>query len=317
VDLAVITVPTLAQQADAMAVARMILTDFGAYCLVRKPRIGEDVTFIVDEFSAVTAAAPMVIDLAERVRDVGGQVVVSAQSYEGLGRDDSERRRMRDALAPGGLIVHRLAEPEEVAKVGGTVRAMEQSWQLETTGQTGLGTVKMAHKMRVDPDEVRQARTGEAWVITRGRAARMTVLRSRIADDIRDHARRLVDYARRQAALDLANARAAKAQDWWEFQPAPPPRAALEAGSFGELLAGPDSPPELPSGPKPPDPRIALAIAAYVRAGQLAQARRIAHESGAFEDPDGHVDRLAARRAAHIAQAPKRLRPSRRKGRKP
>ena len=52
VDLAVLSVPTLAQQSDAMAVARMILLDFGAYCIARKPRLGEDVTFIVDEFSA-------------------------------------------------------------------------------------------------------------------------------------------------------------------------------------------------------------------------------------------------------------------------
>ena len=79
----------------------------------------------------MTAAAPMVIDLAERVRDVGGQVVISAQSYGGLGRDDAERRRMLDALAPGGLVVHRLARPDEVLEPAGTVRALEQSHQLD------------------------------------------------------------------------------------------------------------------------------------------------------------------------------------------
>ena len=42
-------------------------------------------TLIVDEFSAVTGAAPLLIDLAERVRDAGGQAVVSVQSWEGLG----------------------------------------------------------------------------------------------------------------------------------------------------------------------------------------------------------------------------------------
>ena len=70
-DLTVLTIPTLAQPSDAMAAARMVLADFGAYCMARKPR-QERVVFVVDEFSAVTGAAPMVIDLAERVRDADG-----------------------------------------------------------------------------------------------------------------------------------------------------------------------------------------------------------------------------------------------------
>ncbi|HKM55232.1 MAG TPA: hypothetical protein VJY33_17640, partial [Isosphaeraceae bacterium] len=309
VDLAVLTVPTLAQQADAMAVARMILTDFGAYCLQRKPRIGEDVTFIVDEFSAVTSAAPMVIDLAERVRDVGGQVVVSAQSYEGLGRDEAERRRMRDALASGGLVVHRLAEPDEVVKVAGTVRAMEQSWQLESHGHTGLGTVKMAHKMKVDPDETRQARTGEAWVITHGRAARMSVLRSRISEEVREQARRLVDAAHWQATADLSHGSPPKRQDWWELPLEPGPRRPqLEAGSLGELLAGDPPPPELgPGPPKPIDPRLMLTVVAYVRANLVTQARQIAAAAG-YPDPDRYVDRMVVKRASVVAGDPGRRR---------
>jgi hypothetical protein len=313
VDLAVLSVPTLAQQSDAMAVARMILADFGAYCLTRKPRLGEDVTFIVDEFSAVTSAAPMVIDLAERVRDVGGQVVVSAQSYEGLGRDEAERRRMRDALAPGGLIVHRLAEPEEVTKIAGSVRAMEQSYQLEPHGHTGLGTVKMAHKYRVDPDEVRQARTGEAWAITHGRAARMSVLRTRIPDELRDHARRLVAAAWAQVRADFAYGQHPEPQDWWEVHPHElENRLELEAGSFGELLSPGPEPAALPPGPKPPDPRLLLAVAAYVRAGQVAEARRIA--AGRVPEHERYVARLAERRAAVMTKRPgRRRRPLRRK----
>lgn len=315
-DLAVLSVPTLAQPKDAMAVARMVLLDFGSYCFTRKPLTGEDVTFIVDEFSAVTEAAPMVIDLAERVRQVGGQVVVSAQSYEGLGREDSERRRMRDALVPGGLIVHRLAEPEEVIKAAGTVRGMEQSFQLDPTGSTGLGTVKMAHKLRIDPDEVRQARTGEAWIVTRGRAAHLSVLRTRIDDETRDHARQLVDFARRQASKDLAAGVRPEPRDWWEVHIARPvPRAELEDPGLAELMPGPPKPkefqptpprPELP--PAPPDPRRLLAILAYVRAGLSVEAVGIAEVTKGIPDPAKHVERCEQKRAAAVAEAQRRTR---------
>jgi hypothetical protein len=312
VDLAVLSVPTLAQQSDAMAVARMVLTDFGAYCLARKPRLGEDVTFIVDEFSAVTSAAPMVIDLGERVRDVGGQVVVSAQNYKGLGRDEDERLRMRDALSPGGLIVHRLAEPEEAVKVAGTVRAIEQTWQLEPHGQTGLGSAKMAHKYRVDPDDVRQLPTGEAFVISQGKAARMSVLRTPIPEHLREQARRVVQAARRQATVDLSEGRRPEPQDWWEIpairgRPRP---AELELGSLGELPAGgAPPPPELPpAAPAPVDSRLVMAVAAYVRAGQLTEARQVAERISA--DPDAYVARLVAKRAAAIEGTARRRRAS-------
>jgi len=299
VDLAILTVPTLAQRSDAMATARMVLADFAAYCLSRKPRVGEDVTFIVDEFSAVTEAAPMVIDLAERVRDVGGQVVVSVQSYEGLGSDDAERRRMRDALAPGGLVVHRLADPDEVLSTAGTVRAVEQSWQLGDGGISGMGSAKMTHKMRVDPDAVRQAKTGEAWIVTRGKAVHMTVLRSTISDDQRAGARRLVRAAMRQAVNDLRLQAAAEPQDWWEYRPrklsGPGVYGELEAGSFGELLAGDPPPHELPPAPAPIDPRIVLAIAAYVRAGLVKTALRIAASAPGIDDPVAYVDDIEQR----------------------
>lgn len=313
-DLAVLTVPTLAAKADAMAVARMVLTDFGAYCVSRKPRTGEDVTFIVDEFSAVTEAAPQVIDLAERVRDVGGQVVVSAQSYEGLGDTDDQRRRMVSALVPGGLVVHRLSDPDEVLKAAGTVRAIEQSWQTDTKGTSGMGTAKIAHKMKIDPDAVRQARTGEAWVIQAGKAAHMQVIRSKVSEEVSDHAAALVRHAHRQAADELAVGAKPEPQPWWEVPALPRPRPELEAGGLAELVAGPD-PRALPPVPEPtrPDPRLALAIVAYVRAGLIKQARQIAAETKGIEDPERYVAKLVDRRKAQIERAQSESRRARRK----
>ena len=302
VDLAVLSVPTLAQQADAMAVARMILLDFGAYCMARKPRLGEDVTFIVDEFSAVTAAAPMVIDLAERVRDVGGQVVISAQSWGGLGRTEDERLRMRDALVAGGLIVHRMAEPEKLLEPAGTVRAAEHSTQLDETGHTGMGSVRMGHKMKISPDDDRQAGTGEAWVVNRGRYVHLDVLRPRIPAEVLEHARRLNAAAWAQGQATWIHGTAPEPQAWWEWRPPElvTGRLELEAGSPGELGPG-DEPAELPKGPKPPDPRLILAVAAYVRAGAVELAREMA--AGRLPGHERYIARLVEQRNAIMTKS--------------
>jgi hypothetical protein len=152
------------------------------------------------EFSAVSSAARMVIELAERIRDAGGQVVVCAQDFEGLGRGNDERLRMRDALVPGGLIIHRMAEPSKLVTAAGTVRGLDQAWDLDDTGHTGSGRVSVTSRAKVDPDEVRQLKTGEAFVITGGRQLRMSVLPTSIPDAVRDQAREEVDAAMAAAA---------------------------------------------------------------------------------------------------------------------
>ncbi len=61
--LTILTVPTLAAREDGEAAVRMLLADFAHWATVRKARRGDDVTIIVDEFSAASAAASVVIDL--------------------------------------------------------------------------------------------------------------------------------------------------------------------------------------------------------------------------------------------------------------
>ncbi len=190
-DLTLMALPTLAAREDGEAAVLMLLADFAHWATARKPRRGDDVTLIVDEFSAVTGAATLVIDLAERVRDVGGQVVVSAQSYEGLGNDDDERRRMVGALG-AGLILHRCVDPDELLKAAGTVRSVEQSWQLQDTSSSGMGNMRMAYRMRIEPDAVRQAGVGEAWVISSGRALHAQMIATADDSEVRNLARYLL-----------------------------------------------------------------------------------------------------------------------------
>ena len=176
-DLVMLRVPTLAMPSDAEAAIRMMLVDYGHYATVRKPRTDADSTLIIDEFSAVASAAPLVTNLAERLRDVGCQTLVSVQSWEGLGADDDKRRRLQAALA-GGTILHRVASPEEFLKPSGTDRVLEGSEQVNAGGVGEQGSLRMAHHMKISPDEVRQADVGEAWLIRGGKHLRFNVIRN-------------------------------------------------------------------------------------------------------------------------------------------
>jgi hypothetical protein len=174
VDLAVLTVPTLLSKAEADAAMRVVLEDYGHYATGRKPRTGEDALLILDEFSALASGVDSAINLAERVRDVGIQLIVAGQSVEGLGTDYQARRLL--ASCAGGVVVHQCPDPEPLLALAGTVRQVEQNWELDRYGPRGYGKVRMTQRARIDPEQVRAARPGEAWVIQAGRAVHLHVL---------------------------------------------------------------------------------------------------------------------------------------------
>ena len=136
VDLAVLTVPTLLSKAEADAAMRVVLEDYGHYATGRKPREGEDALLVLDEFSALASGVDSAINLAERVRDVGVQVVVAAQSVEGLG-DHRQAPRLLASCA-GGIVVHQCPDPERLLALAGMVRTLEHNWELDYYGPRGL-----------------------------------------------------------------------------------------------------------------------------------------------------------------------------------
>jgi len=172
-DLAVVQVPTIGRKGEADATARMLLADLQHFGTLRKPR-GEEVLVVLDEFSGVSGAVDLATDMAERMRDVGCQLVLSAQSVEGLG-DDRQAGRLL-ATAAGGIVLHRVPDPDLPLKLLGTERYAERSTQLDAQGATGLGSLRSAWRMKVEPDAVRAAEVGEAWAIHAGRYARTRVL---------------------------------------------------------------------------------------------------------------------------------------------
>src|SRR5215203_1781729 len=139
-----------------------------------QPRQGEDALLVLDEFSALASGVDSAINLAERVRDVGVQVVVAAQSVEGLG-DHRQAPRLLASCA-GGIVVHQCPDPERLLVLAGEVRVLEHNWELDFYGPRGFAKARMGERPRINPEAVRQAQPGEAWVIQAGQAIHLRVL---------------------------------------------------------------------------------------------------------------------------------------------
>jgi hypothetical protein len=152
----------------------VVLEDYGHYATGPKPREGEDALLVLDEFSALASGVDSAINLAERVRDVGVQVVVAAQSVEGLG-DHRQAPRLLASCA-GGVVVHQCPDPERLLALAGQQRVLEHNWELDFYGPRGLAKARMGDRPRIDPEAVRQAQPGEAWVIQAGQSIHLRVL---------------------------------------------------------------------------------------------------------------------------------------------
>jgi hypothetical protein len=299
VDLAVLTVPTIASRADADAAVRLILEDLGHFATKRKARVGDDVLLVLDEFSAVQGGTDQAIHLAERLRDVGVPVIFGAQSPEGLG-DERQQWRLLHTVG-GGLVLHQLADPDRVIQLAGTIRVAEQTWQLDPWGPAGQARVHMEERPRVDPNQVRQLHPGEAFLIQAGRAVKLSVLQAPVPAQVQEEASAL-----RAAALSAAEpvyvaqgivGAPPQVELWQPRQPAldqpdQAPLPALAAPSDDDQDREPEGVPALPALPRQ---RILLAlhqaiahhnqslVAAIVQAGQREQPSW---------DPTADLDRL-------------------------
>jgi hypothetical protein len=297
VDLAVLTIPTIASRTDADAAVRLVLEDLGHFATRRKPRVGDDVLLVLDEFSAVQGGTEQAIHLAERLRDVGVPVVFGAQSPEGLGSEHQQWRLLH--TVGGGLVIHQTPDPDALVQFAGTVRAPEQAWQLDPWGPAGQARVHMTDRPRVDPNQVRQLHPGEAFLVHGGRAVKLSVLQAPVPADIQEEASAL-----RAAAMTAAEpvyvaegiAGAPPQVEPWRVdrhsldQPVPLP--ALEAPSEDGQATEPVGASALPAMPRQ---RILLALRRAVAQRDPAMVAAIV-QAGRRDAPDwdpaAELDRL-------------------------
>jgi hypothetical protein len=96
--------------AEAQAMA---LTELVAHTATSPGGEPRAILLACDDYSAVSGRVPL-WQLYERGRSLGVGVQVSAQSWQGLGRDDDERRRIC-ATADGGIWLMRTPTPSQLA----------------------------------------------------------------------------------------------------------------------------------------------------------------------------------------------------------
>jgi hypothetical protein len=301
VDLAVLTIPTIASRTDADAAVRLVLEDLGHFATRRKARVGDDVLLVLDEFSAVQGGTDQAIHLAERLRDVGVPVIFGAQSPEGLG-DERQQWRLLHTIG-GGLVLHQTPNPEALVQLAGTIRTPEQAWQLDGWGPAGQARVHMAERSRVDPNQVRQLHPGEAFLIQGGRAVKLSVLQAPVPAQVQEEASALRAIAMSAAepvyvAEGIVGA-PPQVELWQPPQPAldqpdPAPLLALAAPTDDDQTTEPAQVPALPATPRP---RILLALRRAVAARDQATIAAVI-QAGQREQPDWDpTDELDRRRA--------------------
>jgi hypothetical protein len=301
VDLAVLTIPTIASRTDADAAVRLILEDLGHFATRRKARMGDDALLVLDEFSAVQGGTDQAIHLAERLRDVGVPVIFGAQSPEGLG-DERQQWRLLHTVG-GGLVLHQTPNPEALVTLAGTVRTPEQAWQLDSWGPAGQARVHMTDRPRVDPNQVRQLQPGEAFLIQGGRAVKLSILQAPVPAQVQEEASALRATAMSAAEpvyVEQGIVGAPPQVELWQphqpalDQPGQAPLPALEAPSEADEPSEPAGVPTLPATPRP---RILLALRRAVAARDQATIAAVI-QTGQREQPDWDPgDELARLRA--------------------
>jgi hypothetical protein len=160
--------------AEAQAMALTELVAHAATSRTTEPRA---ILLAADDYSAVSRRVPL-SNLYERGRSLGLGVMVSAQSWHGLGRDEDERMRIA-ATADGGVWVMQTPAPEQLAQLAGTRRVLESARKLLGTAWGDEGTSRIQHAWTADPDLIRHLDTGQACYIRRGTAVFCQVARPR------------------------------------------------------------------------------------------------------------------------------------------
>ncbi|HTZ62760.1 MAG TPA: DUF87 domain-containing protein [Solirubrobacteraceae bacterium] len=164
---------SLALREETAGFSRLLFEDFAHYFTTRKPR-GQFCLLIVDEFSALARSSGMAARV-EQARGFNTGLVLAPQVVQGMGEDVQAARILGSVET---VICHRVNTPEEIVALAGTRQRMEYSSHYTAEGASGEGSARIQHQYKVDPNKVRALAPGAAYVISRGRAMRVQVLRA-------------------------------------------------------------------------------------------------------------------------------------------
>jgi type IV secretory pathway TraG/TraD family ATPase VirD4 len=140
---------------------------------------------VLDEFAAMGDPA-QINDLLRQAREARVCTVVSTQQLP----DMRQAHALRGALLGAGVVIaHRIGhdDAEAVARVIGLERGVQVTRAIDSGHDTGRRTVRAVDRPIVDPNSMKQLRTGEAVVLSvtgERRVATISVLRPSVADPV-------------------------------------------------------------------------------------------------------------------------------------
>lgn len=164
---------SLTLREETTGLARLLFEDFTHYFTTRKPA-SQFAVLIVDEFSSLAEHAGMSTRV-EQARDFNTSLILAPQVVAGMG-GEQETARILGSIET--IICHRVNTPQEIIALAGTRRTLEYSTHYATDGPTGEGSARIQHQFKIDPNKVRSLDPGHAYLISRGRAMKITVLRA-------------------------------------------------------------------------------------------------------------------------------------------
>ncbi len=169
-DAAYLLLDSVALGEDAAGTACLLFADFAHYFTQRKDRERRCVLF-VDEFSAIAASSDVAMKV-EQARSFNTSMVLVPQTPSGMG---PRIQRDRILASVETVIVHAVNEPEEIAAMAGNRQKISLSHRYEEGVHSREGFARQEERPKVDPDQIRSLPTGTAWVIRRGRAAKVAI----------------------------------------------------------------------------------------------------------------------------------------------
>jgi len=160
--------------AEAQAMA---LTELVAHAATDPHGEPRAILLACDDYSAVSGRVAL-WQLYERGRSLGVGVQVSAQSWQGLGRDDDERRRIC-ATADGGIWLMRTPYPQPISELAGTRRVIETATKVLGGVWGDEGSSRIQHAWTADPGIARRLAVGQAGYIHAGGCTWVQIARPR------------------------------------------------------------------------------------------------------------------------------------------
>ena len=180
VDAGYIRLDGLSLKDQTASLGRYLIEDFAHYAARRKPK-HERVLLIVDEYPVIAFSGSGTASLFEMVRFHGASILVTGQSYAGMGEGFD-----RILGAAETLILHRCGDPDRLLPRAGQRLNFKRRVGFSERGigrgakeyATGAGYLAVDEELKIHPNEVKELPPGECFVIAGGRAQRVLVKRA-------------------------------------------------------------------------------------------------------------------------------------------